>query len=226
MKLDGLQCSLEAHEQRIKERETYRSSEQALLTQSGRRYKIGLGSSKGKVKSKGTRDDGTDETNHDNGGSQLRQKGFLHSGKSGNSKRKQIQCWYCRKQGHFATQCKVRKQQKARDDQAQLAQESDSEEDQVLLIATKDSDKATNTEWYLDTGCLNHMTGRKDWLVDLDESVKKNVRFADNSTVKVEGLGKVLIHRKGGKRFSIIEVLYVPTMHNNLLSLGQMLEKG
>jgi len=94
------------------------------------------------------------------------------------------------------------------------------------LIATKDSDKATNTEWYLDTGCLNHMTGRKDWLVDLDESVKKNVRFADNSTVKVEGLGKVLIHRKGGKRFSIIEVLYVPTMHNNLLSLGQMLEKG
>ena len=35
------------------------------------------------------------------------------------------------------------------------------------------------------------MTGRKDWLVDLDESVKKNVRFADNSTGKAEGLGRV-----------------------------------
>ena len=172
MKLNELQCSLEAHEQRIKEKETDRSSEQALLTQSGRRYKIGSGSSKGKVKSKshkskGTRDDGTndssvDETNHDDGGSQLRQKGFLHSGKSGNSRRKQIQCWYCREWGHFATQCKVRKQQKARDDQAQLAQESDSEEDQVLLMVTNDSDKATNTEWYLDTGCSNHMIGKKD----------------------------------------------------------------
>ncbi|XP_006604983.1 uncharacterized protein LOC114400439 [Glycine soja] len=115
MKLDELQCSLEAHEQQIKERETYRSYEQALLTKSGRRYKNGSGSSKGKVKSKshklkGTREDGiddssADETNHDESGSQLRQMGFLHSGKS---------------------------------------------------------DKATNTEWYLDTGCSNHMIGKKD----------------------------------------------------------------
>ena len=36
----------------------------------------------------------------------------------------------------------------------------------------------------------------------------------------------MLIHIKDGKRFSISEVFYVPTMHNNLLSLGQLLEKG
>ena len=77
----------------------------------------------------------------------------------------------------------------------QLAQESESEEDPILLMVTNDSDKATNSEWYLDKGCSNHKTGRKDWLVDLDESVKKNVRFADNSTGKAEGLGRVLIHR-------------------------------
>ena len=70
------------------------------------------------------------------------------------------------------------------------------------------------------------MIGRKDWLIDLDESIKKNVRFTDNNTVKAEGLGRVLIHRKDGKRSLINEVLYVPTMHNNLLSLGQLLEKG
>ena len=93
-------------------------------------------------------------------------------------------------------------------------------------MVTNDSDKATNNEWYLDTGCSNHMTGRKDWLIDLDELVKKNVKFADNSTVKAESLGRVLIHKKNGKRSSINEVLYVPTMHSNLLSLGQLLEKG
>ena len=70
------------------------------------------------------------------------------------------------------------------------------------------------------------MTRRKDWLIDLDESVKKNVRFANNNTVMAEGLGRVLIHRKDGKRSSINEVLYVLTMHSNLLSLGQLLEKG
>ena len=41
MKLDELQCSLEAHEQRIKEREIDRSSEQALLAQSGKRFNNG-----------------------------------------------------------------------------------------------------------------------------------------------------------------------------------------
>jgi len=50
--------------------------------------------------------------------------------------------------------------------------------------------------------------------------VKKNVRFANNSTVKAKGLERVLIHRKDGKRSSINEVLYVPTMQGNLLSLG------
>jgi len=179
MKLDKLQCSLEAHEQRIKERETDRSSEHALLAQSGKRFNNGSGNSKGKAKqkhhkSKKTRDDGTDdssvdESNHDDGVSPLRQKGSHNSGKSGNSRRKHIQCWYCKEWGHFATQCKVRKTQKVRDDQAQLTQESNSEDDQVLLMVTNDSDKAANNEWYLDTGCSNHMTRRKDWLIDLDE---------------------------------------------------------
>ena len=50
MKLDELQCSLEAHKQRIKERETDRSSEQALLAQSGKIFNNGSGSSKGKAK--------------------------------------------------------------------------------------------------------------------------------------------------------------------------------
>jgi len=227
IKLDELQCSLEAHEQRIKERETDRPFEQALFTQSGRKYKPGPDSGKVKIKqkshkSKRARDDSTDdssadEANRDDGGSQSRQTGLPHNGKNGNTKRKQVQ--YCREWGHFATQCKARKQLKGRDDQAQLAQESESEEDLILLMVTNDSDKATNSEWYLDTGCSNYMTGRKDWLVDLDESVKKNVRFANNSTVKAEGLGRVLIHRKDGKRFVISEVLYVPNMHNNLLSL-------
>ena len=72
-------------------------------------------------------------------------------------------------------------------------------------MVTNDSDKATNNEWYLDTWCSNHMTGRKDWLIDLDELVKKNVKFADNSTVKAESLGRVLIHKKDGKRSSMTE---------------------
>lgn len=41
-----------------------------------------------------------------------------------------------------------------------------------------------------------------------------------------EGLGKVLIQRKDGNPSSIFDVLFVPGMKSNLLSLGQLLEKG
>jgi len=76
------------------------------------------------------------------------------------------------------------------------------------------------------TGCSNHMTGNKYWLVDLDSNFKSTVRFADNSTITAEDVGKVFITRKDGKMAFMHNVLYVPTMKNNLLSMGKLLEKG
>ncbi|WVZ18406.1 hypothetical protein V8G54_005728 [Vigna mungo] len=70
------------------------------------------------------------------------------------------------------------------------------------------------------------MTGNRSWLIDLDTSVKSSVRFADDSVIRAKGSGKVLITRKDGKPVCIHNVLYVPTMRSNLLSLGQLLEKG
>ena len=69
------------------------------------------------------------------------------------------------------------------------------------------------------------MTGHKDWFVSLDESVNHKVRFADDNTIRVEGHGKVVIKRKDGTMSYIEDVLYVPNMRCNLLSLGQLLEK-
>ena len=35
--------------------------------------------------------------------------------------------------------------------------------------------------WLLGSGCSNHMTGRKEWLADFDESKKSKVKLADNN---------------------------------------------
>jgi len=53
--------------------------------------------------------------------------------------------------------------------------------------------------------------------------VRSSVRFTDNNTITAEGVGKVMITRKDG---NMSDVLYVPNMKNNLLSFGQLLEKG
>lgn len=62
--------------------------------------------------------------------------------------------------------------------------------------------------------------------MDPDKSVKSKARFADESSVPVEGVGRILIQQKNGKHLFIHDVFYVPSMKNNLLSMGQLLEKG
>jgi hypothetical protein len=62
--------------------------------------------------------------------------------------------------------------------------------------------------------------------LEFDDKFRSKVKFADNNTISVEGKGKVLVQRKNGNHTFVTDVLYVPTMKHNPLSLGQLLEKG
>ncbi|WVZ24220.1 hypothetical protein V8G54_002764 [Vigna mungo] len=94
-----------------------------------------------------------------------------------------------------------------------------------VSVAEKENHPKQEMSWYLDTGCSNHMMGNRRWLLDLDTSVKSTIRFAYNSTIQAEGVRKILIKCKYGKSVYMHNVLYVPLMKSNLLSLGQLLEK-
>ncbi|RDX83678.1 hypothetical protein CR513_35378, partial [Mucuna pruriens] len=70
-------------------------------------------------------------------------------------------------------------------------EEDGSDSDQILLMVITTS-KEDFSSWYLNTGCSNHMTGNRDWLVDFNPNVTTSVRFADNSTILAEGIGKLV----------------------------------
>ncbi|XP_004488901.1 uncharacterized protein [Cicer arietinum] len=112
------------------------------------------------------------------------------------------------------------------DDEAQLVQADDSNSDEVLFMAATGTKDDCLELWYLDTRCSNHMTEHKEWFVIIDKKVKREIKFIDNITMTTEGVGKVLIQRRDDKQSFICDVWYVPNMKNNLLSLGQLLEKG
>ncbi|KAI5386527.1 hypothetical protein KIW84_072889 [Lathyrus oleraceus] len=80
--------------------------------------------------------------------------------------------------------------------------------------------------WYLDTACSNHMCGDKKAFSDLDESFRSTIKFGDNSTVSVMGKGTIGIHTKKNYVQTISNVLFVPDLKTNLLSVGQLQEKG
>jgi len=62
------------------------------------------------------------------------------------------------------------------------------------------------------------MTGNKEWLIDIDPSIKSNIRFAINSTIIAEGIGRVQLNCKNGKMAYMNDVLYIPLMKSNLLN--------
>jgi hypothetical protein len=69
------------------------------------------------------------------------------------------------------------------------------------------------------------MSGHKDFFSELDESFRKSVKLGDNSSIDVMGKGRIHLQVNNIPQV-ISEVFYIPDLKNNLLSIGQLQEKG
>nr|ABW74566.1 integrase [Boechera divaricarpa] len=131
-----------------------------------------------------------------------------------------IQCHYCKKYGHMQTNCW--KKQKEEKHACFVEQENE----QPRLFMAFESEEASKSVWYLDSGCSNHMTGTKSSFKELDESHKLKVKLGNDKEVQVEGRGVVAVHNGHGNLKLIYGVYYIPDLAHNLLSVGQMVENN
>lgn len=90
----------------------------------------------------------------------------------------------------------------------------------VCRISTDDS------IWCGDSGAGDHMTCHRDWFEKYTELPphKIEVVLGDNYTLDVHGVGSIRI-RSEQKCYRLKRVLFVPNLHRNLLSLGEMTKK-
>ncbi|XP_074361123.1 uncharacterized protein LOC141701346 [Apium graveolens] len=89
------------------------------------------------------------------------------------------------------------------------------------------SEKSSDSDiWYLDNGASNHMTGQRSKFKMLDECVKGQVKFGDGSMVEIKGKGTVSLKCKTGEERELHEVFFIPSLCNNIISLGQLSEAG
>ena len=70
------------------------------------------------------------------------------------------------------------------------------------------------------------MYGQKELFANLDDSFRIKVKFGDGRFVPVIGKRRILITLKNGDHRYIYDVFYVPNMKSNMLSMGQLAEKG
>ena len=94
------------------------------------------------------------------------------------------------------------------------------------MFTLKDDEKNEENSWYLEYGASNHMCGDKLKFVSIDENVQDNVYFGDSSKIQICGKGTILISSRNRSHRLIHDVYYVPKLKSNILSLGQLLEKG
>ena len=157
-----------------------------------------------------------------------------------------IQCYNCQKYGHFAYECRSAK--KPRDDRPYVAETTPAatasasssntvtatssllmaivEEVSDLLLHGTEGASSDPALWYLDTGATNHVSGCRKFFCELDESTNGFVKFDDNSRIRIEGKGAILINQKNGEILWLSNVLYVPQLPANILSLGRLDEEG
>ncbi|KAI5388829.1 hypothetical protein KIW84_074478 [Lathyrus oleraceus] len=79
--------------------------------------------------------------------------------------------------------------------------------------------------WFIDSGCSNHMCGDSSLFCDLEKGFNKVVRLGNYASMNVVGKGSVRLTVKGVNHL-VRDVYYVLGLKNNLLSIGQLQERG
>jgi len=79
----------------------------------------------------------------------------------------------------------------------------------------------------IDSGASGHFTGYKEALSNLTEKeTNLEIILGDDATYPVKGVGNVTLQLNQGNTIHLQEVLYVPDLKKNLVSISAMKDKG
>ncbi|CAI7757538.1 unnamed protein product [Closterium sp. NIES-54] len=136
-------------------------------------------------------------------------------------------CYNCNEEGHMAAKCPNNKKDAMPVAAANVA-EGDGKGVALTVACLAAKLLADDTDlWFLDSGCSQHMTGRKEWFMVIhDPSATKSVKGFDGSMQEVTGVGEVLLEGANGLCVTLHDVLFVPGMKAKSVSPGQLTDKG
>lgn len=128
-------------------------------------------------------------------------------------------CYNCNKHGHFAKYCRAPKKKSG----------ENTEERKGFVAAFSASPQTMNPDlWYVDSGASMHMTNRHDWMYDVTSPPIPTITVASKTLLPVESVGKVNLLLNGNEesKIQVKQVLYIPKLAANLLSVSAMVKNG
>jgi hypothetical protein len=239
--LANISRQLLLHENRMQIRQKNRTREEALMIGQGsgeallvRRGGYPFPANRGSHLIRRSDDHHHDSYGH---GGHARGRGY---GRGGHS---QIgPCNLCGAYGHLLRNCDVLSQEisKPRTEHDQmrsflhsthLVEDNYSDEGpgqvDVFQMSLDSLDIDKNSDWYVDSGASASVTGNRIFFKRLDYSNQSStITTAGDRTHAVEGKGVVEFVTPNGEIKEIDNVLYVPTLTKNLISVGALTDKG
>lgn len=131
-----------------------------------------------------------------------------------------IQCFSCHQYGHKSFQCPEKKK-------TDLSSQNVHKTKKGAFVVS--SEVLSNNEWFLDSATSFHMSPRVDWMENHTNKPISHIVAANNAklVVKSAGVVHVNISLDGvDNEISIGNVLHVPDLSSNLLSVSQLCQKG
>ncbi|XP_048481491.1 uncharacterized protein LOC105390889 [Plutella xylostella] len=134
--------------------------------------------------------------------------------------RKGPRCFKCNKYGHIARNCYTGT------GSSQRTKSKDDEKTSGYVAAfSASASSVENGCWYIDSGAAMHMTNNNEWMYNTGPSTVPSIRVADNKTLTVKCCGNVDLNVNDGV-VQLKNVLYVPDLSVNLLSVRQMTQNN
>ena len=110
-------------------------------------------------------------------------------------------------------------------------QEISSSDDEIRFVAIKEespkkmalvSQVEKKSDWIIDSGCSNHMTGDMNKFVNFKSHDGGIVRVGNNVAYQVKDIGSITLDGKTNTK----DVYFVDGLKHNLLSVGQLVDKS
>ena len=149
-----------------------------------------------------------------------------------------VKCYNCDKIGHFSKDCRGKKKGNFNKEKhyASTVQEEnpsgsppkqEKRKEYYLVSALTGSVITSQDTWLVDSGASTHMTRYRKVLSDFrKKSCSTQMELRDVVRYEVNGVGSISLHLESGAILHLEEVLYVPSLKKNLISVSVLENKG
>lgn len=124
-------------------------------------------------------------------------------------------CYNCNGYGHLAKYCTGKGKR-----------ESHKQENSSFAAAFSATAGEIKKQWYVDSGASMHMCGNKEWMYNLRAPSVKSITVANSEPLSVEGTGEINLNILQGGTIQLKNVLYVPGLAANLMSVSTITKSG